>query len=583
MNLNQRIQAALGEIPFDLGIIGPQLVNVLTGECYPVDVGIVGDRIAYVGPAGKQKLQAKETIDAKRKYLSPGLIDTHVHIESSMMTPANFAESVLYHGTTTVVAEPHEIANVLGLDGVRLMLNATENLPVKFFMLAPSCVPAVPGIDISGAAFGAPEINEMLSWKRVIGLAEVMDYPGVVASDTRMMSILEAALKRGALIGGHCPTLRDSALQAYMTAGPDSDHEVLEVAEMLEKIRSGMTIEAHESHHSQNISTLVDCIQHFPLLPINITMCIDDLTADALVEDGHLDRVLRKAVSLGLPAITALRIATIQAAVRCRLPDLGVVSAGKIADMIVLNDLVEFEVTDVVSNGQIVIKNSKLVSAINEFPIPEAYCHTIHIGFSPTAEKFQITREPGKYKARVVRINESTSQTEFVIHEFSATNGQINWYDNPDLCIVGVFERHGKGGYFTIGLIEGFGLNSGAIASTISHDSHNIIVIGRNPQDMEKAVAWLIKHGGGMVCVRNGKIMAGIELPVAGLLSLLPPHELARKLKELRAAAITLGIRGKDPLMMITELALPVIPNARFSVHGLVDVSSQTLVPFWVE
>ncbi len=583
MTILNSIRTALGQEPFDLAIVEAHLVNVLTGEIYPADVGIYRDRITYVGPAGRIEIHARAVIQGAGRFLAPGLIDAHVHIESSMLTPPNFAEAVLPRGTTTVVIDPHEIANVLGMDGVRYMLEASEGLPLKVFVLAPSCVPAVPGLETSGAAFEAKEISEILSWPRVIGLAEVMDYPGVVAGSPRMMKILEAAAGKEALICGHCPGLRGAGLQAYLAAGPDSDHEVLDEEEMLEKLRAGMTIEAHESFHSQNIVPLVHALSKLPLLPPNVTFCIDDLPAVSLVKDGHLDLVLRHAVQAGLPPAVALRIATFQAAARCRLPDLGVIAPGKTADLVLFDDLVNFNVGLVVSSGKVVAKDGKMLVAIKDPDNSGKYRHTVTIPEILTAATFEILVAGKKPRVRVVEIAGSTSLTELIEMDLPVEGGQLDWRYDPDLCLVGVFERHGRGGHHALGLIKGFGLTAGAIASTVAHDSHNLIVIGRDPADMAEAARVLIGTDGGMVCVLAGNILGLVELPLAGLLSLEKSTLLAQKLTVLRQAITALGVRGKDPLMTITELALPVIPKVRFTDLGLVDVLNQELIPFWCE
>lgn len=581
MNLLSSIQTARGLIPFDLAVVGARLVNVLTGEIYPADVGVCQDRISYVGRAGAMDIQAGEIIQANGRFLSPGLIDTHVHIESSMLTPSHFAQAVLPRGTTTVVIDPHEIANVLGMNGVRYMLDASAGLPLKIYVLAPSCVPAVPGLETAGAVFGPAEIAELLSQPRVIGLAEVMDYPGVIEGSPRMMGILQAAASRHALICGHCPALQGPDLQAYLAAGPDSDHEVQDANEMLEKLRSGMTIEAHESFHSQNVDTLVQVLKGLPLLPPNVTFCIDDLPADSLLRDGHIDQVLRQAVRSGLPAVTALRIATTQAAARCRLYDLGTIAAGKIADLVLLDDLVDFHPSTVVCSGQVVVRDSQLIAPFSDRHDPTQYAHTVTIPDPPSAETFHIPHDGSKALVRIIRLIEPTWLTEFTLRELPAAGGCLDWQTDPDLCLVGVFERHGRSGHHSLGLLEGFGMTAGAIGSTLAHDSHNLIVVGRSPADMAVAVKVLVATGGGMVCLHDGQVTGLVELPIAGLLSPKRAAQVAADLSALRRAVIELGVRGKDPLLAITELALPVIPQARFSDLGLVDVLAQKHIPFW--
>ena len=581
MPLRALVQAAKGEIPFTLAITNTQLVNVLTGEIYPVDVGIYGPQIASVRPAGEMKIRADQVIDAKGLYLSPGLIDTHVHIESSMLTPAHFAEAVIPHGTTAVVVDPHEIANVLGLEGVRYMLAQSRGLPLKVFVLAPSCVPSVPGLETSGASFGAAEIREMLSWDGVIGLAEVMDYPGVIGGGERMLSILQAARDANTLICGHCPQVRGAELQAYLAAGPDSDHEIFDAGEMLEKLRAGMTVEAHESFHSSNIAELVETLAQLPLLPPNVTFCIDDLPAQSLLELGHIDNCLRMAVRAGMDPVVALRIATIHGANRCRLHDLGVIAPGKTADLVLWRDLQDFRAEWVVCDGKVATRGGKMLQdiPIRSHPLEEK--QTVRLLSRPTVADFLIETSQKEQQVNAIESLDGLA-TRFTVFNLPARKGTLDWQSDPDLCLAAVFERHAHTGHHSLGLIKGFGLKLGAIASTVSHDCHNLIVVGRKPEDMVLAANTLVNAGGGLVCAHENKVLGLVKLPVAGLLSLLPPGELAVELNQLKDAIRSLGLEGREPLLKIATLALPVIPDARLTDLGLVDVRSQQFVPFFV-
>ena len=564
---------------FSLTITDARLVNVLTGECYPADVGIQGERIRYIGEPGSCGGRGRQTISAHGRFLSPGLIDVHVHIESSMLTPAQFAAAVLPRGTTAVVADPHELANVLGLEGVKYILEASTGLPLDVYVLAPSCVPAVPGLETAGAAFGAREIEEMLSWPRVIGLAEVMDYPGVVAGTARMRSILRIARQREGLIGGHCPQLRGRDLQAYMAAGPDSDHEVTDGGELLEKLRLGMTVEAHASFHSENVSALARVLAGLPLLPPNIAFCIDDLHAATLIEDGHMDRVLRAAVREGISPLVALRLATLQAANRSRLHSMGVIAPGRLANLVLFEDLEEFNPSHVVSRGRLVARDGRLTEEINPPSLPVEDRETIAMGEVPNADWFRLAGAQGEAWVHVIECVQETSLTQFSQRRLSVGGGRIWWEEEPDLCLVAVLERHGRRGSRALGLLGGFGMRQGALASSVAHDSHNVIVVGRDPVDMAVAVREIVGLGGGMVCVCGGQVLASVALPVAGLLSRLRPEELARDLRRITQAVESLGVGGRDALMSITNLALPVIPEARITDLGLVDVNSQVLVP----
>ncbi len=567
---------------FTLVVTNAQLVNVLTGECYPVDVATRGAWIVAIGPVGSCVSRASKMIDARGRFLSPGLIDVHVHIESSMLTPAQFAAAVLPRGTTTVVADPHEIANVLGLDGVNYMLEASAGLPLDVFFLAPSCVPAVPSLETAGAEFGIQEIKTILSWPRVIGLAEVMDYPGVINGDARVTAILREARRDGGLICGHCPELRGHKLQTYMAAGPDSDHEVLDGDELLEKLRLGITVEAHASFHSENISTLVAQLSRLPLLPPNAAFCIDDLHAATLIEDGHMDRVLRAAVQHGLPPVTALRLATIQGAMRSRLHHLGVIAPGRLANFVLFDDLNEFRASHVIYKGILVARDGKLLQEIPSQPLQVESRATVHLERLPDARDFRLRAGGDLADVHVIELVHDTAVTRLGRRVLPVRDGSIQWDGETDLCQIAVFERHGRRGTSAHGFISGYGLRNGALASTVAHDSHNIIVLGRNPDDMALATRELVRMGGGMVCTAWGKVLAAVALPVAGLLSNHSPEELTRELRHLSAVVRELGAGGRDPLMGITNLALPVIPDVRITDLGLVDVAAQQLIPLFV-
>ncbi len=422
----------------------------------------------------------------------------------------------------------------------------------------------------------------MLSWEGVIGLAEVMDYPGVIGGGERMLSILQSAHDAKTLICGHCPQVRGADLQAYLAAGPDSDHEIFDAGEMLEKLRAGMTVEAHESFHSSNIAELVETLSRLPLLPPNVTFCIDDSPAQALLELGHIDNCLRVAVRAGMDTVVALRIATQHAAARCRLHSLGVIAPGKTADLVLWRDLQNFRAEWVICDGQVTARAGEMLQdiPIRRHPLEEK--QTVHLLSRPNQADFAIPCAAAHQQVNAIQCLEGLAN-RFTVLRLPAREGTLDWQSDPDLCLVAVFERHGRTAGHSLGLIKGFGLKQGAIASTVSHDCHNLIVVGRDAEDMALAVNTLADAGGGLVCVNRHKVLRLVKLPVAGLLSLLPPQELAEELHQLKDAIQSLGLAGREPLLKIATLALPVIPDARLTDLGLVDVKSQQFVPLFAE
>lgn len=585
MNRAELIEAALGKRPLDLVIRDVQLVNVYTGEIYPADIGIYQNYIAHVTVPGEEPIEGRNVISGRGKYAIPGLIDTHVHIESSMMTSANFARAILPHGTTTVLTDPHEIGNVLGLRGVKYMVDSSEGLPLRIFILAPSCVPSVPGIETAGADFAAEDIETMLGWDRVLGLAEVMDYLGVIYQTPRMAGILDVVRRHGGIIQGHSPFLRGRQLSAYLCAGPDSDHEVMLEDDTLAKLRAGMIVDAKESSIVKNIKEIVAAYKELAFPP-NMTFCTDDREAGDLLHEGHMDQVVRRAIEEGLPPAIAIRIATLQAASRMGLKDFGAIAPGKVADIVLLDDLETVKVNEVFVDGRLVAREGKLVQDLPSRTFPLEQENTVRINRELTEDDFRLKAPvaEGSVKTRVLAYAPGNAlRTDFEVLELPVREGVVEYNQVEGLNLITVIERHGRTSNQSFGVLKGFGLTKGAIASTVSHDCHNLTVVGVSAADMLLAARVLVECGGGIACVAGGEVLAKLELPVAGLMSTLPAEELAPIIQHMKDTMRQLGLTGADPLLRVATLTLPVIPRAKITDMGLVEVETQKILPLFVE
>ncbi len=579
MRLNP-VDAALGRLPVDIHIRNARLVNVFTREIMPADIGIRDGMIVSVEEPGQgSDREARQVIDARKKFAVPGLVDTHVHIESSMMTPAGFAEAVLPRGTTTIVTDPHEIGNVLGLRGVRYMLEATQNLPLRVYFQAPSCVPSVPGLETGGADFNAPEIAEMLSWERVIGLAEVMDYVGVVQQSERMAAVVGAARQAGTVISGHCPGLRGRELTAYLVAGPNSDHESVDAEELLEKLRQGMYVEGRASSFSESMSVLGPIVRHLGFLPPNLVLCTDDIYPDDLLKFGHMDEVVRKGVAAGIPAVDVIRAATWNGAQRHRLFNLGAIAPGKWADILLVEDLNDFHADEVICRGELVAAGGQMLAALSSGASPVESENSVHLEHTPAAGDFYLPGRPGKTSERVqVLVIDPDLRRSLEERSYPIVNGRVDFSADPEVCLASILERHGCGGGQSRVLVRGLGLREGAAATTVSHDCHNLLVIGRDSANMALAAQTLAKCGGGICSVTGGQVRALLPLPVAGLMTPQRAPETAALLEKINTALTAQGIIQKRPLTGLLSLALPVIPAYGMTNLGLVDVAKQALL-----
>ncbi len=560
--MEKLIRRARGEEKADLLLAGGEVVNVFTGELLRADVAVFGETIAGVG----EGYEAEKVIDAAGKIICPGFIDGHLHIESTMLTPYQFARAVLPRGTTAVVCDPHEIANVMGLEGVRYMLDASEGLPLTVFVMAPSCVPAT-GMETAGATLTADDLAPLFDHPRVLGLAEMMNFPGVLFRDPEVLKKLRTARERDLPIDGHSPGLSGRDLQAYIAAGARSDHECTRLEEAREKLRAGMYLFIREGTTEHNLAELLPAVT-----PFNSHRCLlvsDDRHPADLMDDGHMDHSVRLAVKHGLDPITAIRMVTLSPAERFRLFDRGAVAPGYRADLLILDGLDTLNVEMVCSGGRIV----------SDVPAPKEA--TVTQSIKVNWDVLNLSVPAAGDRARVIGIVEGQIVTEGLELPIKKEGGCAVADTDQDILKLAVIERHNASGNTGLGFVRGLGLKSGALGSTVAHDSHNIIVAGTNDADMMAAARAVAESGGGLAVVDGGKVMERLPLPVAGLLSDEPLESVRSRMDGLLKAARALGSPLANPFMVLSFLALPVIPALKLTDRGLVDVAKFDFVPLF--
>jgi adenine deaminase len=581
--VHERVSAALGRRKLNLLIRNADLLNVFTGETYPASIGIYRDRIVYVGDDSKAPSAAK-SIDARGRTAIPGIIETHMHVESSMVTPSRFAEAALPHGLTTAFADPHEIANVMGKAGVRAMVADSRGLPLKLYFYAPTCVPESKAVT-PGAELTPEDINEMLGWDGVWGLGEVMDYPGVLAGERKVSRILELAARRGAVVDGHAPLLSGRELNAYIVSGAEADHENFTVETTIEKLRLGMYVKLRGPYvlDPQKFADALRTIPH----PYNLILCTDDMMPDNLANLGHLDYAARSFIEAGMDPVEVVRSVTLRPALHMRMPHLGAVAPGRVADVLLLNDLRKFTVDLVVANGVPVAKEGRMLLRIRKRTMDGPARDTMKL--SPLGlEDFMVDPpvKNGSAYVNCVDFGNSDHQdkgqafTEMILTKL--TRSMVRVADGRlllgDTALVFVFERHGKNGGRSFGFVRNL-ITEGALATTVAHDAHNLLVVGKNPEDMRAAANLVIKSGGGIAAVRDGETLARIRLPIAGLMSDRSLVEVAKDMEALRRAFKTMGVLDHPYMPLPCLLTLSVYPHARITDRGIFDVDSQRFVP----
>lgn len=567
-DLAHRLAVARGDEPADLVLSGGRVLSVFTGELLEADVALAGQHVAGVG-----RYEGREAFDASGLLLLPGFIDGHTHIESTKLPPDEFARAALPWGTTTAVLDPHEMANVFGLDGVRALLDAARGVPLDFYVMVPSCVPASP-FESSGATVDADDIARFLAEEpNALGIAEMMDFPAVVGGDDHTLAKVAAA--GGRHIDGHAPGLSGPALNAYLAAGVRSDHECTTYAEALEKRRLGMWIMIREGSAARNLEALLPLVLDHG--PANCLLCTDDREPDHLLEEGHVNDVMRKAVSLGCPPTDAVVMGTLNAARYHRLHEHGAVAPGYVGDVVAVEDLERFRPVRVWKRGRLVAEDGRPLN-VPKSPMPDWMRGSVHVP-RMSEEHFRIQADG---RVRVIGVEAGQIVTRALVEEATHVGGEAVADPRRDLAKVAVIERHRMTGRIGLGFVRGFGLKRGALASTHAHDAHNVVVVGVDDADMAAATSRLAETGGGQVAVVGGTILGEVPCPFGGLLADLPAEQVAAMVHGMAKAAREMGATLPSPFMAMSFLALSVVPELKLTDRGLVDTVRFELVPLQV-
>ena len=556
-SLSKRLAVARGDVPADVVIRGGRVLSVFTREWLDADVAVVDGVVAGIGD-----YRGEEAVDAAGRYVVPGFVDAHMHLESSKLLVDEFARLVLPFGTTAVVADPHEIANVLGTDGVHWLLDASAGLPLDVYFMASSCVPASQ-FESPRRALTTGDLDALLRRRRVIGLAEMMNFPGVIGAAESELEKLTLA----AHVDGHAPGVRGAALQAYAAAGIGSDHEAYTAEEGRERLRAGMWLLIREGSAARNLQALLPLLAEYG--PARIAFCTDDREPEHIAADGHINSMVRDAVAAGIPPEDAIVCATLNPTLWHGLPALGAIAPGRAADILLLPDLERFV-------PELVLKGGRPVADVPAAEVPDWVRHTVRIGaYGP--EMFRVPWSGGA--ARVIGIVPGQIVTDALVEELPARAGEALADPDRDLAKIAVVERHLGTGRAGLGFVRGFGLRRGALASSVAHDAHNVVVVGMNDASMAAAVRRLANRGGGIVAVDGAEVLAELPLPVAGLLSDAPLQEVVAASNALVDAARRLGCTLEAPFQHLAFLALSVIPSLKLTDRGLVDVDRFELVP----
>jgi adenine deaminase len=570
--LRQRILVARGEIPADLVLKGAKVVNVFSGGVQEKDVAVCQGFIAGVGP----EYHGKEEVDLEGRWVIPGLMDGHMHVESTLLLPSHLARGLLPHGTTAIVADPHEIANVMGMDGIRFMLQESSDIPLDIFFMAPSCVPAT-HMETAGSVLNAEDLSALKAEPRVLGLGEMMNVPGVLTGDGPVLEKIEVF--RDKVLDGHCPSLSGYDLQAYLSTGIRSDHETSEGLEGLEKLESGMMLMVREGTTAKNINALLPLVR--PANSRRFCLVSDDLHAEDIYEGGHLDVIVKKAIQRGLDPVTAIQMVTLNPAEYFGLRDRGAIAPGFRADLVVLDDLDTVQVSRVYKDGRIAAQNGEVV----DFPAKPGTVISPMVSkplnMAPLGTEDLHIPHPGGQKARVIELIPGQILTRMKREAVKSVDGAVVSNVESDVLKLFVVERHVASGRIGKGLVRGFGLRRGAMASSVAHDSHNVIAVGVTDEEILQAVQAVRTMGGGLCVVCGEEIVAKTPLEIAGLMSTQALETLVNQLRVVKKAAAGLDCRIEEPFMALSFLALPVIPDVKLTDKGLVDVKRFEIVPLF--
>ena len=572
------VSVAAGREPADLVLKNARLVNVQSREILQGwDVAVVGGRFAYVGPDASHCISEQtKVVDTSQKYLIPGLCDGHMHIESGMLTPAEFAAAVIPHGTTTLFSDPHEIANVLGLKGVRMMHDEALMQPINIYTQMPSCAPSAPGLETTGYEITEDDVAEAMTWPGIIGLGEMMNFPGVIHGDRQMLAEMAVTMRAGKTVGGHYASPdRGNAFHAYAAGGAADDHEGTKEDDAIARVRQGMRSMMRLGSAWYDVESQITAITQKGLDPRNFILCTDDCHSGTLVHEGHMNRVLRHAISCGCDPLVALQMATINTATHFGLErELGSIAPGRRADMILTSDLSELPIDSVYARGVHVAEKGELLVDCPHYAWPETARNTVHLARTLSAGDFDIPAPDGanSVRAKVIGVVENQAPTKALVKDLPVNDGLVQC--SEDVCQISLVERHRATGQVTNGFVSGFGYQGTmAIASTVAHDSHHLIVVGTDKTMMATATNRLEEVGGGVTVWKDGVEIALIRLPIAGLMSDSPAREVAEDAQKMLDAMIECGCALNNAFMQHSLLALVVIPELRISDLGIVDVT----------
>ena len=579
------VDVAMGRTPADMVIQDGRWVCVQSGEIIPhTDIAVVNGRIAYVGPDASHAIGDRtKVIAAAGRFLVPGLLDGHMHVESGMVTITEFVRAVVPHGTTGMFVDPHEIANVFGLKGVRMMVDEAEKQPIHVWVQMPSCVPSAPGLETPGASLGPDEVAEAMTWPGIIGLGEMMNFPGVFMSDDKMHAEMAETRMARKVIGGHYAS-PDIGLpfHGYAAGGPEDDHEGTRLEDAVARVRQGMKIMMRYGSAWHDVAAQVRAVTEMGLDPRHFLLVTDDSHSGTLVNDGHMNRVVRHAISQGLRPITAIQMATLNTAEHFGIDrDLGQIAPGRFADVLLVDDLTAFNVEMVIAQGRVVAENGELLIDMPRFEYPEEVKQSVHLGHSLTADDFILAAPSDKaVTANVIGVIENQAPTRQLKLELQPVDGEIKVDLSQDLAKIALVERHRGTGEVQVALVKGFGFEGRcAIGSTVAHDSHQMIVVGTDEDCMAMAGNTLAEMGGGQVVVKDGEVIASVQLRIAGLMSDEHAEVVAERAEAVLEAFRNCGCTLNNANMQLSLLALVVIPDLRISDKGLVDVNQFAVIP----
>jgi len=579
------VDVAMGRTCADLVIRDGRWVCVQSGEIIPdTYIAIKDGRIAYVGPDASHTIgEETHIIDAVGCYLVPGLLDGHVHVESSMLTVTEFVRAVIQHGTTGVFIDPHEIANVFGIKGVKMMVDEAAVQPIHVWVQMPSCVPSAPGFETSGASIGPEEVAEAMAWEGIIGLGEMMNFPGVFLGDEEVHAEMGISRLADKVIGGHysSPDL-GLPFHGYVAGGAEDEHEGTGLEDAVARVRQGMKPMLRLASAWNDVAVQLRAITELGLDPRHFILCTDDIHAETLVMEGHMDRAVREAIARGLKPITAIQMATINTAEHFRVArDIGMIAPGRFADILLVSDLTEFAVDQVIAKGVVAVEDGHLLVDLPSFSYPQWATNSVVLRQDLSAEDFRLpTSSIGTVTANVIGAIENQVPTRHIKMEIPVEDGEVRVDMGRDLAKIALVERHKGTGKVQVGLVQGFGFDKRcAIGSTVAHDSHHMILVGTDEPDMAMAANEIDRMEGGQVVVREGKVIGHVNLPIAGLMSNEHPEVVAEKAASVLRGFEECGCRLTNPNMHLSFLALVVISELRISDLGLVDVTKFEFIP----